>query len=113
MTLRCLVLLLMSFQICLANVEKAIFLAPETVNVPLQHPTLDDLHIDVLTPEFSTLRTQIEAAFPDDISKTGKTSWFLLDKLNEGQRYEVRICWASTVRARPLTCGGVQVHKLT
>ena len=98
MTFKYLVALLFCIQACVANVEKTIFLGPSTVNVPLQHPTLEDLRIDVLTLKDSTLRTEIEAEFPKDKLSKGKASWFLLDSLQENQRYEVRICWAATVR---------------
>ncbi|KAH8899684.1 hypothetical protein GQ53DRAFT_816790 [Thozetella sp. PMI_491] len=79
----------------LANVEKAIFLGPPTVNVPLQHPTLDDLCIDTLTPSNFSLRTRLEAQFPSEEHQAGKATWLLLDGLTENQRYEVRICWAA------------------
>ena len=95
---RVLAVFLFCTQASLANVEKTIFLGPKFVNVPLRHPTLEDLHIDILTPKDSALRTKIEAEFPDDEYERGKTSWFLLDDLKENQRYEVRICWAATVR---------------
>ncbi|KAK0634637.1 hypothetical protein B0T17DRAFT_485745 [Bombardia bombarda] len=91
-------------QTALANVEKTIFLGPETVNVPLVHPTLSDLHIDTLRPSqnASSLRTRLEAEFPTAIPKPrfpnerGKATWLLLDDLTPGQRYEVRVCWAAT-----------------
>ncbi|KAK0626239.1 hypothetical protein B0T14DRAFT_534436 [Immersiella caudata] len=84
-------------QLAAANVEKAIFLGPEGVPVPLAHPTLEDLHIDTLTPQENwSLRTRISAKFPSESSPHGDTTWLLLDNLQAGQRYEVRICWAAT-----------------
>lgn len=80
-----------------ANVEKTIFLAPEAIHVPQEHPNLDDLHLDVLTPSNYMLRTQIAASFPDPPSSKGLESWYLLDELRQEQRHEVRICWAATV----------------
>jgi hypothetical protein len=98
-------LLFVCLRVCLANVEKTIFLGPKTVNVPHQHPTIEDLHLDVLTPDTWSLRTQLLADFPNEKAPNGKTSWFLLDKLTPSQRYEVRICWPATVSfiSRPLT----------
>lgn len=90
-------------QYAAANVEKAIFLGPEVVNIPLGSPTLDDLHLDVLTPDNGTLRTRILASAPlgaateEEAGPRGKSTWLLLDNLNPGQRYEARISWAATV----------------
>jgi len=97
MAFKVLLALLACIQACVANVEKTIFLGPGAVKVPHQPPTLEDLHIDVLTPKDGTLRTQIQAEFPNDQSTQGKTSWYLLDNLEENRRYEVRICWPATV----------------
>ncbi|KUI73776.1 hypothetical protein VM1G_11932 [Cytospora mali] len=80
-----------------ANVEKTIFLGPEPVNIPQQHPTLSDLNIDLLTPETWSLRTHLEAIFPTAESEKGKSTWLILDNLTESQRYEVRICWLATI----------------
>lgn len=81
----------------LANVEKTIFIAPEAIHIPLQHPNLDDLHLDVLTLSQPSLRTHIPASFPKSPDTRGTTSWFLLDELRQEQRHEVRVCWAATV----------------
>ncbi|KAI9823708.1 MAG: hypothetical protein M1819_001152 [Sarea resinae] len=97
--------------IAYANVEKIIFLGPEKLSPErdLSWPPLKRL-----SPSNSTLRTLLERAFPtkgdlwlalDPLSALkfpleaptlGKDSWFLLDELQEGQRYEVRVCWAAT-----------------
>ncbi|KAI2632272.1 hypothetical protein GGR54DRAFT_635038 [Hypoxylon sp. NC1633] len=79
-----------------ANTEKAIFLGPPTVNIPSAHPTLNDLHLDTLTPSNWAIRTHLEAQFPNISSPHGKATWLILDGLTEGQRYEVRVCWAAT-----------------
>ncbi|KAH7040683.1 uncharacterized protein B0I36DRAFT_13933 [Microdochium trichocladiopsis] len=101
-----------------ANTEKTIFLGPPTVNVPSTSPTLGTLGLDVLTPESSAssiIRTQLNASFPRNSpylasfpssstgtnadgtdNERGTTSWFILDNLVPGQRYEVRVCWAAT-----------------
>lgn len=78
-----------------ANVEKTIFLAPEAIEIPQDPPNLDNLHLKLLTPFQSTLRTQLAASFPQPNSP-GTVSWFLLDELQPGQRHEVRICWLAT-----------------
>lgn len=85
----------------LANTEKVIFLGPGTLNVPMEHPTLEDLHLDALSPQHHSLRTHIQAEFPAEDSKYGQATWYLLQRLKAGQRYEVRICWAATVRYVP------------
>lgn len=80
-----------------ANTEKVIFLGPSNLQVPAAHPTLDDLHLESISPKHWSLRTHVEAEFPSNASEYGQTSWYLLERLQEGQRYEVRICWAATV----------------
>lgn len=42
------------------------------------------------------LRTRLAAAFPNDKAPYGVESWFLLDRLSPGRRYEVRVCWPAT-----------------
>jgi hypothetical protein len=86
----------------LANTEKAIFLAPEPVTIPIAHPTLSDLRLDTLTPANWSLRTQLNAQFPSNTHPSGTATWLILDNLHPNQRYEVRICWAATVRQIPL-----------
>lgn len=81
----------------LANVEKTIFIAPEAIEIPQQHPNLNDLHLDVLTTENPTLRTLLPASFPKPPNTRGTISWFLLENLRQTQRHEVRICWPATV----------------
>ncbi|VUC23890.1 unnamed protein product [Clonostachys rosea] len=79
-----------------ANVEKVIFLGPATVNIPLQKPTLSDLNLHTLTPETTgnTIRTRLARQFlQEGIDPT--VTWLLLDTLTEGQRYELRVCWAA------------------
>ena len=79
------------------NVEKTIFVAPPAIQIPQQHPSLDDLHLETLTPVEFKLRRQLPASFPKPESPNGAEAWFLLDRLTEYQPYEVRICWAATV----------------
>ena len=81
-----------------ANVEKTIFLAPKAIHIPIEHPNLDDLRLDTLTPSHLTLRRRLAASFPNNTHEKGTEAWFLLDGLKQDQRYEVRICWSATVR---------------
>lgn len=89
--------LLLLFSSVLANVEKAIFLAPPITGVPQHHPNLDDLYLIPLSPpSHKSVRTHLNASFPTSDFPRGTVSWFLLDGLNAGQRYELRICWLAT-----------------
>ncbi|KAE8152456.1 hypothetical protein BDV25DRAFT_67961 [Aspergillus avenaceus] len=78
-----------------ANVEKTIFLAPHTLTVPTVDPTLDDLGLERLSPTNPVLRTKLNASFPTTESQ-GTESWYFLEHLTPGRRYEVRICWLAT-----------------
>ncbi|KAI7091894.1 hypothetical protein KC356_g151 [Hortaea werneckii] len=79
-----------------ANTEKVIFLAPTAISFPNAGPTLEDLHLSSLHLDSPSLRTALQVTFPPTDKLKGFDSWFLLDRLNEGQRYEVRVCWAAT-----------------
>lgn len=85
----------------LGNVEKTIFLAPPSISIPSGHPNLQDLYLDVLSTPLSllSLRRQLPASFPTPTHPRGNETWLLLEGLEEGRRYEVRICWAASVRA--------------
>lgn len=80
-----------------ANVEKTIFLAPPATTIPSGGPELDDLGLDRLSPEDPVVRTRLNASFPTPDAPEGTDSWFFLENLNPGQRYEVRVCWLATV----------------
>lgn len=83
-----------------ANAEKVIFLGPAAVSIPLAKPTLSDLNLLTLSPNASSIRTNLSRVFPDDAvegQRKGHSTWLLLDNLTEGQRYELRVCWAATV----------------
>ncbi|MCJ1465344.1 hypothetical protein MMC07_003962 [Pseudocyphellaria aurata] len=89
--------LLCSLPSTLANVEKTIFLAPAPIHIPREHPNLDDLQLQVLTPARWRLQLRIAASFPTAAkSFRGTETWLLLEGLEEQRRYEVRICWAAT-----------------
>lgn len=102
------VFLLLAATVC-ANTEKVIFLGPATVNIPSTHPTLDDLHVDTLTPANAAVRTHLEAQFTNASSPYGKATWLVLDELTEGQRYEVRVCWAATVSKKGVMLQGISI----
>jgi hypothetical protein len=91
------ILIALRLHLVFANTEKVIFLGPSSLQVPVEHPTLEDLHLEALSPQHSSLRTHLRAEFPTNDTKYGHASWFLLHRLEEGQRYEVRVCWAATV----------------
>lgn len=91
------VTLLLCILPALANVEKTVFLAPPAIPVPPDHPNLDDLQLEVLSPRQSSVRLHLDAAFPSAENPKGVESWYLLDNLKQGQRHEVRICWSATV----------------
>ncbi|KAI1825350.1 hypothetical protein F4861DRAFT_538035 [Xylaria intraflava] len=78
------------------NTEKVIFLGPSPANIESTYPTLDYSRLDHLSPTNFTIRTHLKAEFPQNGSRRGKSSWFVLHNLNEGQRYEVRVCWPAT-----------------
>jgi hypothetical protein len=78
-----------------ANTEKIIFTAPEAIKIPTAHPTIEDLNLEVLTPPRNVLQTQLRAEFPTESRKHGVPSWFLIDNMQQGQRYEARVCWAA------------------
>jgi hypothetical protein len=80
-----------------ANVEKTIFLGPSAVTLPDVRSSLDDLHLRSLSSLEPILPTQLSVQFPSNTKPHGLESWYLLSGLEEGRRYEVRICWPATV----------------
>lgn len=89
--------LLLCANTALANVEKTIFLAPPLATIPSEAPDVDDLGLERLSPENPVVRTQLNASFPTTEAPKGTDSWFFLENLTPGQRYEVRVCWLATV----------------
>ncbi|EEH37688.1 hypothetical protein PAAG_08106 [Paracoccidioides lutzii Pb01] len=82
--------------VVLANVEKVFFTALKPSPLLLHQSLFDDLEIERLSPHTPSVRTYISAAFPSKEAPLGFESWFYLDFLNPGQRYEVRICYLAT-----------------
>ncbi|KAF2197935.1 hypothetical protein GQ43DRAFT_434723 [Delitschia confertaspora ATCC 74209] len=80
-----------------ANVEKVVFLAPSPVIIPNAPSSLEDLRLDILSPtQKPILSTELSVEFPTAPTPHGVESWYLLQSLKEGRRYEVRICWPAT-----------------
>ncbi|TKA69709.1 hypothetical protein B0A49_04555 [Cryomyces minteri] len=80
-----------------ANTEKAIFTGPASITIPEDvHPGLGALQLESLSPARRTLRKQLAVRFPTKRDQSVAQSWYLLEGLEEGRRYEVRICWAAT-----------------
>jgi hypothetical protein len=92
-----------------ANVEKTIFIAPSALSLPATETAFDYLGLKRLSPSDSVLRTRLNASFPSDDSERGTDSWYFLESLNPGQRYEVRVCWLATVRYLLYTLDHVSV----
>ncbi|PGH18832.1 hypothetical protein AJ79_00245 [Helicocarpus griseus UAMH5409] len=88
--------LLLLLATALANVEKIIFTAPQPFPLQTHQPIFDDLEIERLSPQTPSTRTYITASFPSEDAPNGFESWFYLDSLKPGQRYEVRICYLAT-----------------
>jgi hypothetical protein len=80
-----------------ANVEKTIFLGPSAVVIPDVQPNLDGLRLHTLTHTQTILPTQLRVQFPSKLLPHGLESWYLLQNLEVGRRYEVRVCWPATV----------------
>ncbi|KAI1186729.1 hypothetical protein F5B17DRAFT_352339 [Nemania serpens] len=78
------------------NTEKAVFLGPSPVHLESTYRTLGLSRLASLNPDEFTIRTHLKSKFPSNELRHGESSWFLLHHLTEGQRYEVRVCWAAT-----------------
>ncbi|PCH04562.1 Hypothetical protein PENO1_026800 [Penicillium occitanis (nom. inval.)] len=83
-----LISILLFIQHATANVEKTIFVAPLPWTIPAENAAIDDLGLDRLSPADYMLRTNLNASFPTDGKPYGTESWFYLEDLTPGQRYE-------------------------
>jgi len=92
-----------------ANTEKAIFIAPPSTIMTDAQPGLADLNLHSLSPHDPSLSLPLSVAFPTEHQPRGLDSWYLLQRLKEGQRYELRICWAAIVGLRLLSCAGARL----
>jgi len=79
----------------MANTEKTIFTAPESIALP-HDAAIDNLFLEALHPNRLTVRMHLNASFPTDDKPHGEETWTLLEGLNPGQRYELRLCWLAT-----------------
>lgn len=95
--LACLTVLTVLSALVCANTEKVIFTAPSITTFGDARPNLLDLHLETLTPHKLTLRTVLPVDFPNAQESKGVQSWYLLQGLKQGQRYELRVCWPATV----------------
>ncbi|KAL9103716.1 MAG: hypothetical protein Q9163_001266 [Psora crenata] len=89
-------------RLVVANVEKITFIAPAPINIPQQQLNLANVYIETLTPNSTSLRRELPAAFPSPGFPKGRETWIVLDGLRQHQRYELRICWAATVSNEPI-----------
>ena len=85
----------------LANVEKIVFIPQRSEAA--EFPTGIPPPLFRLSPSTPRLRATLNTSFPDATGAAapaaqGSATWVALDALTVGQRYEVRICWAATVR---------------
>lgn len=78
-----------------ANTEKVIFLAPLRKQLASSFNIADRLQISALRSKETTVRASLPVAFPTTQTPQGLEHWYLLRQLNNGQRYEVRVCWAA------------------
>ncbi|KAI1271524.1 hypothetical protein F5Y07DRAFT_342168 [Xylaria sp. FL0933] len=79
------------------NTEKTIFLGPSPVDLDSKQYYASDLsRLASLNPDNFTIRTHLKAEHPGSDIRPRMTSWLVLHNLTEGQRYEVRVCWAAT-----------------
>ncbi|CAI7670366.1 unnamed protein product [Penicillium bialowiezense] len=106
-------LMLPLFSAVQANVEKTIFLAPAPATIPSKEPSLDDLGVERLSPQNPVVRTRLNASFPTTAVPEGTESWFFLENLNPGQRYEVRVCWLSTTKPKQPTSFALTTYPLS
>jgi len=79
-----------------ANVEKTIFLGPKPVTLPNVRSSSYDFGLNYLSPDFTILPIRVPVQFPTESVPRGLESWYLLRGLEDGRRYELRICWPAT-----------------
>jgi hypothetical protein len=88
-----------------ANTEKEIFLAPRWQEDQGVGDHLPQLMPSEHCRNCRSARLRLETDFTNDhefFEDLGKQHWIRIDGLKEGQRYEVRVCWAATVGFREL-----------
>lgn len=93
-----------------ANVEKVIFVAPPALPNRDIHSAVDELQVHKFDPLASSIRLHLPVIFPNATYEQGLASWYILDDLEPGRRYEVRICWAAIVGLEPLQADAMHKH---
>jgi hypothetical protein len=82
-----------------ANCEHAHFHGPSAAAAAKTLPdgNILDRGLDVLTPASRSFKVHLESRFPSTgPGSSGLATWFLLDDLVPGQRYETRACYTAT-----------------
>lgn len=78
-----------------ANTEKTIFTAPPPAVPSPGDTNFSYRQLKQLTPDEPIIRASLDVTFPEKDDPWSSEHWYLLKHLKEGQRYEVRICWAA------------------
>ena len=81
----------------LANTEKLIFLTPRSRPSQEALNLFENPQIPRLSKTHSSVRDQLPVEFATKENPLGNQFWYLLEGLDEGRRYEVRVCWTATV----------------
>lgn len=92
----CLLPLFVLIQHTLANTEKVIFSAPPTETLSELYDLKEEV-FQIINTANPSLRASLPVSFPTIDRPKGLDSWYRLERLEEGRRYEVRVCWAATV----------------
>lgn len=80
---------LLSTSFVLANTEKVIFIAPPAPLEPLEHHRA----LETLSPSKPAVRKiKVELSFEKQTEE-----FFVLESLDIGRKYEVRVCWPASV----------------
>jgi hypothetical protein len=93
-----LVILVSPLALVAANVEKTIFIAPESIIIPNVSPGLEDLCLEHISLSAPRIQKSISVGTATEVQPLGEQSWYLITDLVPGTRYEVRICWPASVR---------------
>jgi len=107
MELTVVLLLALVFGFARANCEHAHFHGPPVLTTTSSSSTTpddDDLPtgLGIITPTSRSLTVQLPSRFPlPDSAPAGLATWFLLDELVPGQRYETRACYTAVVGLKP------------
>jgi hypothetical protein len=83
----------------LGNVEKVVFLGPKPIagTVLGLGDSLSSPYLELLNPSESSLRRVLHSTFEESLDRKESDAWVLLDDLEVGRRYEIRVCWSATV----------------